>query len=74
MNKNISISANEKKYGLRYLQRKIEKCQKQLKEYEGKDLSSYGYIQLGRLQEAIYIYEDMLDYWQEKGRDFSSQK
>ena len=74
MNKNISISANEKKYGIRYLQRKIEKYQKQLKEYEGKDLSSYGYIQLGRLQEAIYIYEDMLDYWQEKRLDFSSQK
>ena len=61
------IPSNDSDYGVKAIQRKISRLNQkrsQLKEKES-NLSKYGYIQLGRIEEAIYIYEDILDLWME---------
>lgn len=61
------ISSNDSDYGVKAIQRKISRLNQkrnQLKEKES-NLSKHGYIQLGRIEEAIYIYEDILELWME---------
>lgn len=59
------ISINDKSYGLARLKKKLERCKKQLAEMEAMNKSSYGYEDMGRLKEAIYIYEEMIAYWED---------
>lgn len=51
--------------GLRRLKRKVERLKKKLKRLnelnEIKSLSLHGAEELGRINETIYIYEDLID-------------
>ena len=58
-----SISIDDKEYGLKRLNRKVERLEKQLEQLKGKELSNHGYEEMGRLKEAIYIYGDLIDKW-----------
>ena len=60
-----SISIDDCEYGLRRLKRKVERLkrkQESLKQIES--LSLHGAEELGRINEAIYIYEDLIDMWE----------
>lgn len=57
------IPDNDRDYGIKALERKLSRLKSKEKELEEKDLSRYGYMELGRIKEAIYIYEDILDLW-----------
>lgn len=59
------ISENDRYYGTKRLQHMIDRLKKRLASYEGANLSVYGYVEVGKLKEAISIYEDMLDHWEE---------
>lgn len=59
------IESDNKDYGIRALERKISRLKVKKEQLKGKDLYKYGYIELGRIEEAIYIYEDLLDLWNE---------
>lgn len=60
-----SISIYDKSYGLIRLKKKLERCEKQLAEMKAMDKSPYGYENMGRLEEAIYIYKEMIAYWED---------
>jgi len=59
------ISIADREYGLRRLKRKVERLKKKLKRLnelnEIKSLSLHGTEELGRINETIYIYEDLID-------------
>lgn len=60
-----SISINDWEYGLRRLKRKVERLKRRQENLEQiKSLSLYGAEDLGRIKEAIYIYEDLIDMWE----------
>lgn len=60
-----SISINDCEYGLRRLKRKVERLKRRQENLEQiKSLSLYGAEDLGRIKEAIYIYEDLIDIWE----------
>ena len=58
-----SIFIDDKEYGLKRLNRKLKRLYKRLEQLESKELSNCGYEELGRIKEAIYIYEDLVDKW-----------
>lgn len=62
------ISIDDREYGLRRLKRKVERLKKKLKRLnelnEIKSLSLHGAEELGRINEAIYICEDLIDLWE----------
>lgn len=59
------ISVDDCEYGLRRLKRKVERLKKKLKRLnEIESLSLHGAEELGRINEAIYIYEDLIDIWE----------
>lgn len=59
------ISVNDCEYGLRRLKRKVERLKKKLERLNQIDtLSLHGAEELGRIKEAIYIYEDLIDIWE----------
>lgn len=62
------ISIADREYGLRRLKRKVERLKKKLKRLnelnEIKSLSLHGAEELGRINETIYIYEDLIDLWE----------
>lgn len=60
-----SISINDCEYGLRRLKRKVERLKRRQENLEQiKSLSLYGAEDLVRIKEAIYIYEDLIDIWE----------
>lgn len=57
-----SIFINDCEYGLRRLKRKVERLKRRQENLEQiESLSLYGAEDLGRIKEAIYIYEDLID-------------
>lgn len=60
-----SIFINDCEYGLRRLKRKVERLKRRQENLEQiESLSLYGAEDLGRIKEAIYIYEDLIDIWE----------
>jgi hypothetical protein len=60
-----SISINDCEYGLRRLKRKVKRLKRRQKNLEQIELLSlYGAEDLGRIKEVIYIYEDLIDIWE----------
>ena len=52
-------------HGLRRLKRKVERLKRRQENLEQiESLSLYGAEDLGRIKEAIYIYEDLIDIWE----------
>lgn len=59
------IFINDCEYGLRRLKRKVERLKRRQENLEQiESLSLYGAEDLGRIKEAIYIYEDLIDIWE----------
>ena len=59
------ISVDDREYGLRRLKRKVERLKKKLKRLNKIELLSlHGAEELGRINEEIYIYEDLIDMWE----------
>lgn len=60
-----SIFINDCEYGLRRLKRKVERLKRRQENLEQiESLSLYGAEDLGRIKEAIYIYKDLIDIWE----------
>lgn len=61
----LKISIDDQEYGLRPLKRRVERLKQRLERLNKIEaLSVHGAEDLGRVKEAIYIYEDLIDMWE----------